>query len=145
MRPLITDDTTELLLAQLFQTDWGGLFFFSTQSWVDQENSSDEPQLLLLCSTLHTDALGLPPPTNTAPQPQGSPAMPRKGFCPSSLPLWLVMDSSSALEAPGLQKGRESWHWAKWSHQKAKSLFDSSPQVLPSGNYTWLLWHCLTW
>lgn len=28
MRPLITDDTTELLLAQLFQTDWGVFFFF---------------------------------------------------------------------------------------------------------------------
>lgn len=116
-----------------------GWFFFSTQSWVGQENTSDEPQLLLLCSKLPTDALGLPQSTNTSPTSHSP-----KVFCPSPLPPWLVTDSSSALGAPGLQKGRESWHWAKWSHQKAKSPSDSSPQVLPSGNYTWLLWQCLT-
>lgn len=83
---------------------WG---FFSTQSWVGQENSSDEPQTLLLCSELPTDPLGLPHLQTPAPQPQGLPATPPKGF-PSSLPSWLVMDSSSALGVPGLQKGRES-------------------------------------
>lgn len=79
MRPLITDDTTEPLLAQFFQTDWGG-GFFPTQSWVGQENSSDEPQLLLLCSKLPTDALGVPPLTNTSP--------PKHSALPLSHPGW---------------------------------------------------------
>lgn len=49
-----------------------GWFFFSTQSWVGQENTSDEPQLLLLCSKLPTDALGLPQSTNTSPTSHSS-------------------------------------------------------------------------
>lgn len=109
MRPLITDDTTEPLLAQLHQTHWGG-WFFSTQSWVGQENSFDEPQMLLLCSKLPTDPLGLPSPTNT------SPTTSLQGVLPFLSP---TLVGHGQQLCPG---SRESWHWAKWSHQKPKAL-----------------------